>query len=243
FYLIGAALSLSLGTLSKATMCIYAAPILAAGAILLWTKIPTLRRKAFSCIVFASLFVLLSFPHMLRNYRVLGSPIGSSYNFGIERNKRISLAVTLSNVIRNLSLHANSGVPWLTSGLISCLATCHALTREPLTSPDTTYATFSFPGRFFVYDSYASSTYHVFLILVAGGIALAYPRHNRKLLVYAAVVFSGILLFCGYLKWQEWHGRRHLIFLLLFMPFVSWVFVRAVRCRGPLIAAVIVQLF
>ena len=243
FYLIGAALSLSLGTLSKATMCIYAAPILGAGAMLLWSKIPTLRRKAFSCFVFASLFVLLNFPHMSRNYRVLGSAIGSSYNFRIERNKRISVAVTLSNLIRNLSLHSNSGLPWLTTLLNDGLAACHALTGEPLNSRDTTYGKFLFPPRFFVYDSYASSTYHVLLVMVTGGIALVSPRKNRKLLVYAAVVLSGVLLFCGYLKWQEWHTRRHLVYLLLFMPFVSWVFVRALPRSGSLVAAVIVQVF
>jgi len=83
----------------------------------------------------------------------------------------------------------------------------------------------------------------VLLILLAGGMALASPRQNRKLLVYAAVVLSGVFLFCGYLKWQEWHTRRHLAFLLLFMPFVSWVLVRALPRGASLGAALIVQLF
>jgi len=243
FYLIGAALSFALGTLSKATMCIYAAPILGVSALLLWRRMPNLRRKAFSCFVFASLFLLLNFPHMSRNYRLLGSPIGSAYNFGIERNQRISFAVTFSNVIRNLSLHTNSGIGWLTKGFNKGLAICHKVTGEPISSPDTTYARFVFVNRFLVYDSYASSPYHVLLILFAGGIALCRLRQHWKLLLFAAVVLSGVFLFCGYLKWQEWHTRRHLVFLLLFMPFVSWVLVAKVPRSASWLAAVIVQLF
>jgi 4-amino-4-deoxy-L-arabinose transferase-like glycosyltransferase len=243
FCLIGAALSFALGVLSKATMCIYAAPILGVSAVLLWRRMPNLRAKAFSGFVFATLFLLLNFSHMWRNYRLLGSPIGSSYNFGIERNQRISFAVTLSNVIRNLSLHTNSGVSWLTKGFNKGLATCHKLTGEPISSPDTTYETFVFVNQFFVYDSYASSPYHVMLILFAGAIALCSLRQQWKLLLFAAVILSGVFLFCGYLKWQQWHTRRHLVFLLLFMPFVSWVLVaRAPRCASWLAAAV-VQLF
>src|SRR2546423_5572583 len=243
FHLIGAALSFALGTLSKATMCIYAAPMLGVLAVLLWMKIPSLRRKAFSCLAFAGLVLALNLPHMSRNYRLLGSPIGSSYNFGIERNQRISYAVFCLKKISNVSLHSNSGIWWLTERLNSALAACHELTGEPLSSPDTTYQKFIFPNRFFVYDSYASSTYHLLLILFAGGLALLCPRRHWKLLLLAAVLLSGMFLFCGYLKWQQWHTRRHLAFLLLFMPLVSWGLVRKASRAGPWVAAIVVQLF
>jgi len=131
----------------------------------------------------------------------------------------------------------------LTQRLNSALATCHELTGEPLSSPDTTYEKFVFPNRFFVYDSYASSTYHLLLILFAGGLALLSPRQHWKLLLFAGVLLSGVFLFCGYLKWQQWHTRRHLAFLLLFMPLVSWVLVRRASRSGPWVAAVVVQVF
>jgi hypothetical protein len=59
----------------------------------------------------------------------------------------------------------------------------------------------------------------------------------------AAVLVSGVFLFSGYLKWQEWHTRRHLAFLLLFMPLVSWVLVRKASPWGPWLTAVVVQVF
>jgi len=43
------------------------------------------------------------------------------------------------------------------------------------------------------------------------------------MLIYGGLVLLGVILFCAYLKWQWWHSRLHLCFLVLLAPFTSLI--------------------
>jgi hypothetical protein len=113
-----------------------------------------------------------------------------------------------------------------------------------LNDPDTTYpiGPFAFPKEFFVFDSHASSFWHALLIVAAFAAALAAPRRNLKALIYASLMVAGFVAFCAALRWQHWHSRIHLPWLVALMPFVAVVF--AARSRRVLVrgATVIVAL-
>ncbi len=225
----GAGLAFGLGVLAKPTTLIYAAPLLAAAGLWLLLRLPTVQARLGFLLRFAVAFLLLNAPHMGRNYALFGSPLGSPYIFSIERNARVSVGTVMSNVIRNLSLHANSGVPFLTRALNAALSKAHQLTGTTLTDPATTYhsGAFFFAKKFFIYDSQASCTYHLLLIIVAGCLALRTPKANSQLLWYSAPVVMSFLLFCALLKWQQWHTRLHLAYFALLMPFVAIVVARS----------------
>jgi hypothetical protein len=214
-------------------MYVYAAPLIAAGGLWwLWRTRAAPRvtgRFAVSrpqlMLSFVLPFVAINLPHVTRNLALFHAPLGSSEIMKLERNERTSLAVAASNGIRNLALHASTGIPIVTTGFNRALAALHRLTGQDLNDPSTTYENcpFQFQERFFIFDSAASCTFHVLGILLAMSFAILRFRHHRALLVYAAVVASGAVIFCAMLKWQPWHSRLHLPWLLALIPLIAVV--------------------
>jgi hypothetical protein len=264
-------LACGLGVLTKATTYIYAAPlILAGGAWWFWrvgrgqSFVSTgenvhgqpdafagtgQRRSGWRRVQLSLLFVLAFFglnaPHMLRNYALLGSPLGSSEIVSLERNQRLSPAVAASNMIRNLALHANSGIPPFTELLNSGFAALHRVTGKDLNDPATTYehCLFRFADSFEVYDSLASCTVHLLLIGVAFGLALLSPGRNCKLLGYSGLILAGFALFCFLLKWQPWHTRIHLAWFLLLIPVVALVMCEKFQRSAIVVASLTLLVF
>jgi hypothetical protein len=243
WYALGASLAFGLGVLTKVATVLYAAPLLAVAGLWLLKRRGGASGRFAAIAIFAAVFLVLNGPHMLRNDALYGSPISSKYIMKIERNEDISVAGTLSNAIRNLALHANSGIPALTHCLNQTLAVLHRLTGEPMNSPATTYhwGRFAFQDKFKVYDSYASCTYHCLLIVAAAMMALSRPRQIAKLFGSAAMVIVSFVLFCASLKWQYWHTRLHLAYFLLLMPWVAVILVE--RLPRWVIGVITVGLF
>jgi 4-amino-4-deoxy-L-arabinose transferase-like glycosyltransferase len=225
WYWWGAGLALGLGTLTKVTMLLYAgAPVL---ALLVWTarrlkdRQEWLRRVAVLILAAA----VLNAPHLLRNTVLYGSPFGSAWIHRVERNQSVSLSGTLSNVIRNLALHGQTGIPPLTRSVNEVLAAAHRLTGRDLNDPDTSYykGRFAFTTSLRVFDSLGPCPWHVALLLVAWACAVFRFRESRLWLIYPALAAVGFLLFCAVLRWQEWHTRIHLGWLVPLMPFCAAV--------------------
>ena len=225
WYALGAGLALALGVFSKATMVIYAAPIGLAISIGALVRLPNNRLRLRLALVLVIAFLAINTPHLMRNHAVFGSALASKEILFVERNKTISLAGTCSNLIRNLVLESNSGIVPLTIWVNNCLLWLHTLTGKDLNDPDTTFPSGRFftPRGFFLYDSTAGSFYHLLAICTAGMLALRNRKKNLVLLVYALTIGSGFLLFCMFLRWQQWHSRIHLAWLVLLAPWVSVV--------------------
>jgi len=242
WYVAGAALSCSLGVLTKATTYIYAAPLAIIGG-LWWLQRVSVRPRMHTqgeqllalkarekrmtlYLVFAAIFIALAGPHMLRNYALFGSPIGSREMILLERNQKLSPRVTASNFVRNLALHTNTGIPWLTRRLGDAMAAAHRWTGQDPTDPATTlkYCRYILPKRFVVTDSIASCFVHVGFAALALLLLLFAPRKNAVLLMWYALAILGFALFCTLLKWQLWHTRIHLAWLLLLSPLIAIAF-------------------
>ncbi len=225
---LGASAALGLAVLTKPTSYIYAAPIVVVGALLILRKTKGTARKFGHVAIVFSVFALLNAPHMLRNYSLVGSPLGSPLIMKLERNERVTLGTLASGVIRNLALHSNCGIPLVTHTLNRILSAAHALTGEALSDPATTYniGKFEFKERFRVFDSYASCTGHVLLFLLTGAMLFARWRRYPGSLAATALLILSMVLFCGSLKWQWWHIRIHLAYLILFVPCMAFVLIQ-----------------
>ena len=245
WYALGVGLALALGTLSKATMFIYAAPLGLALIVCALVRLSNNRLRARLATVLAVTFVAINAPHLWRNYQVFGSPLGSRYILSIERNKTISFAGTCSNVIRNLVLEANCGIPPLTNSANKFLLWLHRFTGKGLDDPDTTYHIGSFfvQRGFLLDDSYASNFFHLLLILVAGMLALRNPQKHFLLMGYALMMAAGFLLFCTFLRWQLWHSRIHLAWLVSLAPWAGATLASLAPCWLCRVAAAVVAEF
>ena len=238
YYMAGAGLAAGLGVLTKATTYLYTAPLLVAGGVWWTLKIRGVRQDSSSerqrscrgcmlksAIVFVLPFALLNGGHLIRNYSLFGSPMGSKQILALEKNGKISPAIAASNVIRNLALHTDTGAPWLTRTLNLCLRTAHGLTGQDLNDPASTYENcpFQFFEKLVLFDSVASCSVHLLITLAAFCILIFQPRRNIYLLIYALLAIAGFGLFCILLKWQIWHSRIHLTWFLLLVPIVALV--------------------
>jgi hypothetical protein len=224
-YAIGAGAAFGLGTLTKSTVFLYAAPFALAFGLWWLFRLSGVSYKIRLACLMALPFLFLNAPHMLRNQAACGSPLGSPAIFKLERNERLTPAVAASNLIRNLSLNGNTGCAPLTYGVNRVLSWLHETTGLDLNDPATTYhgCRFFFRERFLVLDSYTSNTWHVVLVGLAAAVALSRPRSHTKILIYGGLILLGVILFCVYLKWQWWHSRLHLCFLVLLAPFTSLI--------------------
>jgi len=221
--LLGAGLALGLGVFTKVTMFVYAAPFGVATLCWLLGGVRGNQLKVRIALVFALAFLAVNGPHLLRNYGVFGSPLGSRGVDSVQRNKNVSLSGTLSNVIRGLALQTNTGIEPLTQALNETLLWLHRFTGRDLNDPDTTFQSgrFGVLERFLIFDSYASNFYHLLLAMIAAFTIFGNPKRHLSHLVYLTVLVGGYALFCALLRWQQWHGRLHIAWMVLLIPWTA----------------------
>jgi 4-amino-4-deoxy-L-arabinose transferase-like glycosyltransferase len=227
-YAFGFGTALGLGVLTKFTMIFYGAPVGAAVAMaLLWKERKSIRRVLLPGIGGLATALLLVAPHLIRNKMVFDSIIGSQASRTGTGVTHVSLSGVLSNIIRNAELHSNTGVPFLTHQLNRLAHTVQNWTGRSPDDPALSNLSSMYepPDEFFVFDSFAASSWHAGLIVAALGVALAGFRKNQLALAGLVLAFAGFTLFCTGLRWQIWNSRYHLPLLLMCMPVVAAVII------------------
>ncbi len=216
----GAAAGLAVFT--KATAYVYLAPFA------IWFIVASLRAngaRALRWWILAGLAALaINAPHYYRNSVLYGNPLSKPGANGVV-NSSFSAAGTLSNVVRNISLHF--GTPFKTvnaaveQGIVSIDASLGV-------APDDERTTF--PGEQFHFlgtqwaEQTAGSPVHVLLALFALAFLIVAGRTvYRTQLDYLLCIAAGFLLFCFYLRWQPWHARLHVPLLMLAAPVSAFV--------------------
>jgi hypothetical protein len=234
----GAAIGLAF--LTKGTSFLYITPFIAVFGVKLMRQ--PLRFQVKMMAAAALSIVFLNAPHWTRNYRAFGSPLGcDSANCGGSfrfRNDAIDPRTTVENIARNIGLHLGTEIPALNAKIEGALiGMIHAAGGDPSdprstwelgdpSDPRSTGKTTQFaiiPPRF--NPDELGNPWHLMLIAVAFGM-LPF-RRNRKaggVLLYAACVATGALLFCMVLRWQPWHTRLHLPLFVLSAPVVVAAF-------------------
>jgi len=222
-HLIGAACVVGLGLLTKITTVFWAFPFCAAAGLWFIVKWRAPGKVAGRIVLFTLVCLALVLPHFLRNTGIYGSPAGARSTQEGALNSPLSASGALSNLIRNAALHVNTGIPPLTDGLSRLLALMHKLTGRSLQDPRTTIFpdSFQFPHKFKINDSEAGNPYHFALILWAIGAIGLRSGHDRRLMICAGLLLTGMAGFCFLLRWQPWHSRYQLPFFVAFMPVIA----------------------
>jgi hypothetical protein len=230
WYVLGAGGALALGFLTKATMALFAAPLVAMLVLFLLVRLNRNWLRLRLLLILGISFVLINGPQMQRNYALYGSPLGSPGTVQLQRNQSFTFSGTMSNVIRNLSLHTATGIEPITRYLHNVVLLAHSLTGRALNDQEITfiYEPFHLQEGFRSGDSDANNPYHLLLIFISFAFLIAANRRlEPKLLLYGGIIVASFILFCFYLRWQPWHSRFHLVFFILFSPFVAIVLVNA----------------
>jgi 4-amino-4-deoxy-L-arabinose transferase-like glycosyltransferase len=245
-FLIGTSLGLAL--LTKGTAYIYAFPFM------VWLLVVSLQKiywkklwKPFLIIALLALFLNLGY--YTRNFDLFGSLFGSTQGFestddpqGFKyTNDAYSLPILISNVVRNLGLHADivrnlgiQGVISPTTGATEkVIQIIHKVLGVDISDPRTTrHGPFIVPGLSTNEDT-AGNPLHLFIILLSIGLLLCWPKlkKQRYLLIYTLAIVVAFLLFCFQLKWQPYHSRLHLPLFVLFAAGIGVVLSQIPRCK------------
>jgi Dolichyl-phosphate-mannose-protein mannosyltransferase len=235
---LGAGASLGLALLTKGTSYVFAAPFLA--VFLLAGRRRARSTKIAQAAVIGLCAVALNAPHYARSHYLFGSPLGPGgegpYRFA---NDEISLPILLSNVLRNVGLHA--GTPWLAANvtLERAIGVAHDALGIAVDDPRSTWPTTRLEVRRPVaHEDLAGNGLHLVLI-VAALVAATRLREDWRRLAFAGSLVAAFLLFCLLLKWQPWHSRLLLPLFVLATPLVG---LALERLRSPSLAVVVALL-
>ena len=212
--------SLGLALLTKGTAYVYAAPLLILGAAGMLAR----RRKQWlkAVAVIAGMAFILNAPHYSRNFRLYGSPLGPAqegrkqYSYA---NERLSIPITVSNLIRNLGLHLTTSSEHVNRLVEKSI---YAILGEEVNNPSSTWGETVFRIRTLsCHEERTGNLAHALLIMLSAAIILLSRSRSGGQRVYVAFVLMAAVSFCAFLRWQPWHNRLHLPLFVLAAPIVA----------------------
>jgi hypothetical protein len=223
--------ALGLGCLTKATTFVLAPPLVAV-ALFAWPQ-RSIWKYSKNLIVVVTLALILNSGHFFRNQQLFHSVLGPSAqappNGFKVTNDVIGLLPTLSNVLRNLALHA--GTP---SGFLNrkAEAVIGGFLRALGQNPDDPRTTWDFT-RFQVvgpslHEAFAGNPLDAGLILAVCVLLLWHStsQESKLALSLAAALVASFVAFCAVFKWQPWHTRLHLPLFVVWAGIVGSVLIR-----------------
>lgn len=219
-------LCLGLAILTKGTAYIYAAPLMLWFGWILVTALPVRHALTLGMLV---LVLACSFnaTTWVRNQATFGTPLGVSlpptapHSFS---NAVLTPAVLTSNVVRNVAIQLGVERPksWNVFVERHVLA-MHGLLGLSASDPNTTWTDTKFQlGQGSRHEDLASNPLHFLLACTAIAWIFFTPIGRQPAHIGLALcVTAAFLMFCGYLKWQPWHGRLHLPLFVLASPLIA----------------------
>lgn len=212
--LAGLAMGLAIGT--KATAYLYLPAVLVAVLILT-------RWSLRSLVIMAACALSLNVPQFARNINLSGSPLGFDSAQGDGkfrwRNESFGWKQTASNLIRNSTEQMGARSDRWNQWLYTAAVSLHHRMGIEVNDPATTWpwAEYRAP-RNANHEADAGNRWHLLILAIC---FLILPWRSRGLLLYAAALVAGFVLFCFYLKWQPFMARMFLPLFVLASPIVG----------------------
>jgi len=217
-------LSAGLALLTKGTAYVWI-PFLVIAAALTRSKAGMATLIKFTPAI-AATALFLNTPHYSRNFALFGTPVGcdaahcdSVFRFA---NGDLRPRALVSNLARNLALHATTPIPLVGQAANSAVVGIHRLISMDPNDPRTTW-----PGTHFTvppfsaHEALAGNPVHLLLILGSALVLLWRRKKDPAFMVYAAGNLASFMGFCWVFRWQPWHTRLHLPFFTTAAPFVG----------------------
>ncbi len=186
--------SLGLLVLTKLSAALFALPFF------LWAVAGVRARDlAIAC----SLALAINVPHLARNLKTFGSPLGPPDSQSYV-NQTFAPSAIAANVIRNVAVHAQGFPPGSVDRVV------HRIIGDD--DPRTTFLSTKFVVWQGLHEDYSGNPLHLLLAIGAIALCLRRPGISRN---YSLILAAGALLFCAVLKWQPWISRLQLPWFVL----------------------------
>ncbi len=239
-------LAVGLALFTKGTAYIYLPAILLG---VWWIGRETSRLKILKLLPVVIVCILaLNLPQYVRNYKLSGTPLGLPLPVVYPRTdlaiRHITVRRTVSNVLRNASLHMATPLESVNRRIGSAIRFGIRAIGDNPDDPEAIWLGTPFEmNHFSLHEIHAGDPLQ-FLLFIAC-VALLFVLHGkneqkRKLLFYVAGILSAFLMISALLRWQIWSSRYHLPLFVLGAAFCGVVLERAIpRKAGILIAAIL----
>ena len=228
---LGVGASLALALLTKGTAYLYALPLLAWCTL---SAIRTLRWRMWRpLLVIAGIVVTVNLGHASRNFDLSGNPLGTTDEDRYFVSEVVGVRPTVSNVIRNMSLHVGTPSERVNGWIYRGIKSIHVrLLGMPVSDPRITADEF-YQRPFAQDEDSAGNPIHLGLLMAALALLFAPrgERTTRDLAAYATVLMVAFLIFCSYLKWNPWNSRLHLTLFVLWSPLIAVVLLKKTSDR------------
>ena len=184
----------------------------------------------------------------VRNEVTFHSPLGSDSS--AYTNQTFAPAALTCNAVRYVSLELGVSSSALNADLYrSVVGVCSALNTSVNDRRISWTAGSGLPYRVNPFNTYAETAGNLIqFVLIALALALAFAirrlRNRRGLVIYAALLLVGYILFVGYIRWQPWGNRLLLPWFMAATPLVGAVLDRllALRISVPLLEVALLVL-
>ena len=223
--LVRSAVAASLGALTKSTVLIWLPSM---GAVLLvcaaFRRRELLPRIARFFAVAIPVAALVWGPFLARTYDAYGSPLGPKEETARYAIAKISLAATALNVVRNTAIEFVTP-----SDRVNLVAeqTLKKISPLDLDSPSSIFGGWEFKilRRGILTSDFMPNPFHTalfFALLLATFRSAKRPdTDTRARLPYALALVAASIGFCAYLRWQPFHTRLHMQWLMLAAPWMA----------------------
>jgi 4-amino-4-deoxy-L-arabinose transferase-like glycosyltransferase len=216
--IIAIGLSLGLAILSKSTAYFFAAPFVI--LIILWVCFSNERNRIGLWALTAVIVLAINSGEYIRDYSLYRTPLGplvASQEYGYN-NEIITPASITSNIIRNIALHVSTPSDRINNYLYKIVHKIHDAIGISENDPRTTWSGslhFSIPPIQFQ-EGLVENPLQLLLIMGTFGYCVAFlKKTSRVALYYILAATSGFLLFCIFLKWQDWNRRLQIPLFIL----------------------------
>lgn len=200
-------------------------------------------RAAAGAIAVAVLAVAaLNAGYFARNQALYGTPLGPKELIEGQRNQLHTPAALLSNLVRNMALHAGTPFDLANRAIEKAVVVMHDLIGADRGDPRTTLGGIFEAADFTTHEDLVGNPLQLALIVVAALVLLRAGRDSGRPGVYALIVIAGYLLFNFTTKWQAWGSRLQVPFFMLAPPFVALGLDRLAGRRGWTVLAAVLLL-
>jgi hypothetical protein len=216
--LVFASLAAGLALFTKPIAVAYLPPLAIFLAVVMVRRIGLGRSLAWA-LAAVILVTALNSGSMARNTCFYGSPLGSPGQLDVHRNQLANFQGTMSNLVRNFSMHL--GTPWgyVNKFLGVAVQLLHRGLGVDLNDARTTsVGVFRIHGTTTGEDVAGNPMQAYAILLAIPVLILGRKRLIRVTLVYAVVALSSLVVLSWLFKWQSFGGRYHVAFFALFAP-------------------------
>lgn len=217
-------LSLSISGLTKYSGWVFATPFFIFYGVLILKKyqLQVLKFIPLALLV----FVVVLAPFTQRNLETFHHPLGPQEGEELYydvMSKNFGVIQTISTTVKNIGTASATPIPIINKVIKKSTVLINKVLGKDVNSKEDNFLNLPYSNSFSFHEDRASNFIHFWLFLISI-IAVFFVQEKKKSFIYLGLLWASFILFSILFKWQPWHSRMELVWLVMMMPFLGYVY-------------------